>query len=457
MEIPGYVTELMVQLNTAGFQAWTVGGCVRDSLLGQTPKDWDLCTDARPEQTLSLFASRRLLTQGLKHGTVTVLSEAPVEITTFRAEGDYQDNRHPGWVKFVPDIQADLARRDFTVNAIAYCPALGFADPFGGRADLRARILRAVGEPAARFQEDSLRILRGARFSAAYGLIPEPETYSAMLKLRGLLDGLAKERVYSELCKLLLAADAASMRRWAPILAQTIPELAPMMGFQQRNPHHSFDVFDHTAHVVQATPADLTLRWAALLHDVGKPRCFVTDAKGIGHFYGHAQAGAEMAAEILNRLRAPKALTAQAATLIRYHGSCRDYCAQEKTIRRLLGKLGEPTLRKLWQLDRADSLGKHPLPPGADYETQPFPPELLVFSQTLDGILRNPPCFSLKDLAVNGHDLKKIGIAPGPEMGRILRALLERTAYGSLPNEKGALLAAVPQIQNGWPTENRQA
>lgn len=432
MELPGYVLELMQKLNDAGFQAWVVGGCVRDSLLCKTPQDWDLCTDAKPEEMLSIFADFRLLTQGLKHGTITVLSDSPVEITTFRTEGGYADHRHPGWVAFVPDIRLDLARRDFTVNAMAYCPALGFADPFGGQRDLQEKILRAVGDPETRFQEDGLRILRGARFCAAYGLTPEHATYEAMRSQRQLLDGLSRERVYSELCKFLLAAKVEDLERFAPILTQVLPELAPTVGFLQQNPHHVFDVYGHTAHVVAVCPAELPLRWAALLHDVGKPQCFHVDEKGVGHFPGHAQVGAELAASILARLRAPKALTEQVSTLVRYHSTCRQ--AKGKTVRRLLRKLGETTLRQLLALDKADGWGKQP------GESREVSSEIREFEEELERILAESPCLTLRQLAINGHDLQAIGVLPGRAMGSLLAFLLEQVEVGAVDNEKEALL-----------------
>ncbi|MCI8619134.1 MAG: CCA tRNA nucleotidyltransferase [Oscillospiraceae bacterium] len=432
MELPGYVLELMQKLNGAGFQAWVVGGCVRDSLLCKTPQDWDLCTDAKPEEMLSIFADFRLLTQGLKHGTITVLSDSPVEITTFRTEGGYADHRHPGWVAFVPDIRLDLARRDFTVNAMAYCPALGFADPFGGQQDLQSKLLRAVGEPETRFQEDGLRILRGARFCAAYDLTPEHATYEAMRSQRQLLDGLSRERVYSELCKFLLAAKVEDLERFAPILTQVLPELAPTVGFLQQNPHHVFDVYGHTAHVVAVCPAELPLRWAALLHDVGKPQCFHVDEKGVGHFPGHAQVGAELAASILARLRAPKAMTEQVATLVRYHSTCRQ--AKGKTVRRLLRKLGETTLRQLLALDKADGWGKQP------GESREVSPEIREFEEELERILAESPCLTLRQLAINGHDLQAIGVLPGRAMGSFLAFLLEQVEVGAVENEKEALL-----------------
>ena len=258
MFLPDYILTCIDSLEEAGFQAWAVGGCVRDAILGLTPNDYDLCTDALPEQTEAIFSGYPLILNGKKHGTVAViLDKNVVEITTFRTEGDYRDNRHPEWVKFVPDIKEDLARRDFTVNAMAYSPKRGFADPFGGREDLKNFILRAVGDPERRFREDSLRILRGARFAVKYRLEPEAATEEAMKDLAPLMDNLARERVWDELCKLILLADAEDLLRFAPVITQVIPELKPQLGYDQSNHHHIHDLFTHTALVTAAMPQNL--------------------------------------------------------------------------------------------------------------------------------------------------------------------------------------------------------
>ena len=240
MVLPPYVRTCLDMLEAAGFAAYAVGGCVRDSLLGLTPHDFDLCTSATPQQVRQVFSDYRLVLAGEKHGTVTVVMDSQlVEITTFRLEGGYRDNRHPDWVKFVPSVEEDLSRRDFTVNAMAYSPKRGFADPFGGRDDLEKKILRAVGQPAVRFTEDSLRILRGLRFSVRYQLLPEKATWEAMVSLAPLMEHLARERVFDELCKLLPLINAQQLRAFAPILCQVLPELQPMVDYKQHSRHHS--------------------------------------------------------------------------------------------------------------------------------------------------------------------------------------------------------------------------
>ena len=436
MILPHAVSECLNRLEEAGFAAYAVGGCVRDALLGLTPKDFDLCTAALPEQTQAIFAGRQLVLAGKKHGTVGVVTElGVVEITTFRTDGSYGDNRHPDWVRFVPEVEKDLARRDFTVNAMAYSPKRGFSDPFGGREDLNHRILRAVGNPGTRFREDSLRILRGVRFSARYGLTPEPETESAMIDLAPLMDNLARERVFDELCKLLPLADAPLLCRFAPVLAAAIPELGPMIGFDQHSPHHAYDLYTHVAHVVQAVPEDLTLRWAALLHDVGKVPTFTRDASGRGHFYCHAQAGAELADGILHRLKAPTALREQAVTLIACHMTKLE--PSKKALRRQLGRLGWDTVEKLLALQEADMGSKGT---GNPREMEQFS----VLRQLLEQIRWENACLEVRDLAVNGNDLMALGYS-GRAIGLCLKELLEQVLDERLPNDREVLLTAAAE------------
>ena len=432
MYLPESIQNCIDLLENAGFAAYAVGGCVRDACLGLTPHDYDLCTNALPEQTEEVFRDYRLVLAGEKHGTVTVLTEGgPVEITTFRPEGGYRDNRHPDWVKFVPDIEGDLSRRDFTVNAMAYSPTRGFADPFGGREDLKNHILRAVGDPEARFREDSLRILRGVRFAARFGLTPVEKTMAAMLSQAHLMENLARERVFEELCKLLLAAKAADITRFAPILAAVIPELAPMIGFDQHSPHHAYDLITHTAHVVEGVPTTLPLRWAALLHDTGKVTTFTLDATGRGHFYGHARDSAAIADKILRRLKAPTALREEAVALIGRHMTRLQ--PDRKLLRRQVSKYGFPTVEAMLALQQADMGSKGT---GEDDGSTVF----AAVQQLLADLKAEDACLSLKGLAVNGTDLITLGFQ-GKEIGACLSALLEQVIEERLPNERNALLA----------------
>ena len=431
MHLPEYVRRCLMALENAGFACYAVGGCVRDSVLGLTPHDYDLCTAAKPEQIKVVFAGERMVLAGEKHGTVGIITEnGVVEITTFRTEGGYADNRHPDWVEFVDEIEGDLARRDFTVNAMAYSPIRGFADPFGGREDLKNKVLRAVGEPAQRFREDSLRILRGVRFAVRFDLAPEEKTEKAMTELASLMENLARERVFEELCKLFPLVTAADLCRFAPVLTAVIPELAPMVDFDQHSPHHAYDVYTHTAHVVESVPADLALRWAALLHDTGKIPTFKQDETGRGHFYGHAQESARMADEILRRLKAPAELRERATFLIDKHMVL--FSPEKKTLRRQLSRWGIEPVKQLLQLQKADFGSK-----GVDEEGQPFD----EIEAILQEIVEENSCLTIKDLAVNGHDLMALGLR-GKAIGTTLELLLGLVLDEKIPNEKQPLLTA---------------
>ena len=436
MKLPQDVQFCIQALEDASFSTYAVGGCVRDHLLGLTPQDFDLCTAATPTQMQTVFAHHKLVLAGVKHGTVGVVTPSGVvEITTFRTEGGYADNRHPDWVEFVTDIESDLARRDFTVNAMAWSPSRGLQDPFGGENDLKNGILRAVGDPDQRFREDALRILRGLRFAARFHLTIEPGTYDAMLRQLPLVDNLANERVFDELCKLLLHADLQDLQTAAPILARVIPELAPTMGFDQHSPYHAFDLYTHICHVTASVPAELCLRWAAILHDIGKIPTYTLDATGRGHFYGHAKESAAMADAILLRLKAPTALRQQVVALISQHMTKLE--PDRRFLRRRLSALGEQTLRQLICLQTADMGGK-----GVrnDMDTVYFPP----VQACLDQLLAEDACLSVQDLAVNGNDLMALGLS-GKDIGTCLNWLLEQVLDEALPNQQNNLLAAARQ------------
>lgn len=433
MTLPEQIARCLQMLESAGYAAYLVGGCVRDDLMGIPPQDFDLCTAALPEQTAAVFAGIPQDLTGIRHGTVKLLMEGmEVEITTFRREGSYRDNRHPDWVEFVPDIREDLARRDFTVNAIAYSPSRGYVDPFGGRADLQSGILRCVGEPERRFREDALRILRGMRFAARFGFLPEPATQDAMIGLAPLTDALARERVYQELSGFLLKADVPNLLRFAPILAQVIPELSPTLGFLQHSPHHAYDVFTHTAHVTAAVAPVLSLRWAALLHDIGKVPCFSQDENGRGHFKGHAQVSAQMADAVLHRLHAPTQLRETAVWLIDHHMTVLQ--PEEALLRRSLSRYGRERLELLLCLQEADMKGKGT----REHENSQRYPRLREILSQLDA---QEGRLTLKSLKINGNDLIALGMS-GRQIGDCLNRLLEQVLSGSLENEKSALIQA---------------
>lgn len=437
MYLPKNIRTCIDALEAAGFATYAVGGCVRDSLLGLTPHDYDLCTSATPEQIRSVFSDYRLVLAGEKHGTVSVvMDDSLIEITTFRTEGDYTDNRHPDWVRFVTDIDSDLSRRDFTVNAMAYSPYRGFADPFGGQNDLKNRILRAVGDPVRRFTEDALRILRGVRFAVRYNLTVEENTRRAMTELSPLMDHLARERVYAELCGLLPLVTSEDLVCFQPVLSQILPELAPMVGFDQKSPYHAYDLYTHTAHVVERVPKVLHLRWAALLHDVGKPGTFYLDESGRGHFPGHAKLSAQMANDILLRLKAPTALRQQVVALIERHMTPLE--PDKRILRRRLGKYGIDGTLDLLALQQADFGSK-----GTKEKTDVFQ----QICRLIDELQAEEACLSVKDMAINGKDLIEIGFVPGPAIRACLESLLCSVQEEILPNTKEMLLAAAKAYQ----------
>ncbi len=430
MDLPKAVEFCMQALGQAGFEAYAVGGCVRDSLLGLTPHDYDLCTNAQPEETARVFADFTLVRSGEKHGTIgVVIDKAVIEITTFRTEGGYQDSRHPDWVRFVSNLHEDLARRDFTVNAMAYSPETGYIDPFGGREDLKNHFLRTVGDPELRFSEDALRILRGVRFGVRFQLTPEEATLKAMKTLSPLMDKLARERVFDELCKLLPLVTAKDLLMYRDILVQALPALAPCVDFAQHNPHHRYDVFTHTAQVVEGVPSDLVLRWAALLHDCGKPDCFFLDENGRGHFHGHAKVSAEKADALLFSLKAPTALRERVVFLIAHHMT--ELTPDKKVLRRRLGKYGVQAVFDLLALQKADFGGK-----GTKEESDSFS----EVHRLLEEILSEDACLTVQDLAIDGKDLLQLGFPAGKVLGSCLTYLLEQVQDEQIPNHRETLL-----------------
>ncbi len=430
--IPQEVCAVLQTLERAGYEAYAVGGCVRDMRMGKTPHDWDVTTSALPQETMALFDHFAIPT-GLQHGTVTVRSgELSCEVTTFRTDGDYPDHRHPAAVTFTRSLREDLARRDLTVNAMAMDMRGTLHDPFDGQADIRRRTLRCVGEPERRFQEDALRILRTLRFSATLGFAIEEDTHQALRAQCGDLRYVAAERVREELTKLLCGADVLRVLLDDPqVLGVVLPEILPCVGFDQHNRHHCYDVWGHAAHAVAAAPPDPVLRWAMLLHDLGKPQCFTMDEQGVGHFHGHHRPSAEMAETICRRLRFDKATAQRICMLVRYHD--RPIPLTEKAIRRAMNQLGVEGLRQLCAVKRADNLAQHP-----DYRSRQR--EIDEGEAIMDALLAKDACFSLKQLAVNGRDMAALGLE-GPAIGQALQALLEAVMDGEADNDRAALLA----------------
>ncbi len=430
--IPREVCVVLRTLEQAGHEAYSVGGCVRDILMGKAPHDWDVTTSALPEETMALFDHFAIPT-GLQHGTVTVRSGGTAcEVTTFRTDGDYPDHRHPAAVTFTRSLREDLARRDLTVNAMAMDVRGTLHDPFGGQADIHRRILRCVGEPERRFQEDALRILRTLRFSATLGFAIEDDTHRALRTQCGDLRYVAAERVREELTKLLCGADVLRVLLEDPqVLGVVLPEILPCVGFDQHNRHHCYDVWGHTAHAVAAAPPDPVLRWAMLLHDLGKPQCFTMDEQGMGHFHGHHRPSAEMAEAVCRRLRFDKATAQRICMLVRYHD--RPIPLTEKAIRRAMNQLGVEGLRQLCAVKQADNLAQHP-----DYRGRQR--EIDAGEAIMDALLEKDACFSLKQLAVNGRDMAALGLE-GPAIGQALQTLLETVMDGETDNDRAALLA----------------
>ena len=433
--MPEAIRAALERLEQAGYEAWLVGGCVRDRLMGREIHDYDLTTSATPAEVEAVFTGEKVIETGIAHGTVTVLLHGvPVEITTFRAESGYSDHRHPDAVSFTRSLRDDLARRDFTVNAVAMDARGALCDPFGGQADIQAGILRAVGDPVERFSEDALRILRALRFSSVLGFAVEKNTAAAFAQLRGQLAYVSAERIYTELTKLLCGGNVrAVLMNYTDTLGEVLPELLPMRGFDQRNYHHVYDVLEQTARVVEGVPALPHLRWAALFHDAGKPACFTLDAKGVGHFYGHAEVSCTLAEGALRRLKADNATREAADLLIHWHDVPVEPTAP--AVRRLLRKLGADGFRDLLALKRADNLAQNPA-----YQDRLKTYDAL--EALAEQILAENQAFRLKDLAINGEDLLALGMAPGPAMGKLLNRLLDEVVSDRLPNEREALLDA---------------
>lgn len=435
--IPDSVKDIMVRLEAAGWEAWCVGGGVRDMLLGRDPGDWDVTTSARPEDVMALFGKDALPT-GLKHGTVTVGGGRGVEVTTFRRDGEYLDNRHPDHVEFTSSLEEDLSRRDYTVNAMAMDLRGELRDPFGGRTDLAAGVLRAVGNPEARFREDALRIMRGLRFAAKLGFSIEEETAAAMDRCRKLLENIAPERIYVEMTGLLCGPWAAEVLLEYPrILAVFLPEIVPCVGFDQRSPYHCYDVWEHTVRSVSAVPPRPVLRWAMLLHDLGKPETFSLGEDGRGHFYGHWRESVKKAEAVMDRLRFDNHSKKVILTLVERH-DC-ELPLSERSVRRNLARYGEETLRLLLAVKRGDNLAQAP----AYRDRQKL---IDQWEDLLNLVIAQGSCFSLGQLAVRGGDLTALGFR-GPAVGNMLRELLEQVIEEKLPNDREILLTYAKEKQ----------
>lgn len=433
IEITKEIKIIFDTLNNAGYECFMVGGCVRDFLLNKVPNDVDFTTNATPDEMKECFKDFNVIETGIKHGTLTVLvNHIPYEITTYRIDGEYLDNRRPESVVFVKDIKNDLARRDFTINAIAYNPNLGFVDCFNGMQDIKDCIIRCVNEPMQRLREDALRILRALRFSAVLGYEIDPATQKSCFKLAQLLKNISAERVVVELFKTIVQPNAHKIIfDYIDIWGVVIPELLKMKGFEQHNPHHVHDVLKHTCVALEGANKDLIVRLTVLFHDIGKPDSFTMDEKGNGHFYGHALKSVDITKCILDRLKVDNNTKNQVLTLIKYHDL--DLQPTERYIKRLCYKLGNlEMVKKLILVQRADNYGQAPI----------HSERIDKFNQ-IDKIINKLEqenlSFNLKDLAVNGNDIINIGLL-GKEIGASLKYLLEAVLNDDVKNEKYLLL-----------------
>ena len=418
IHIPENASRIIDVIQQAGYEAYVVGGCVRDAIMGRKPNDWDITTSALPTDVKALF--KKTVDTGLKHGTVTVLMGGEsFEVTTYRIDGEYGDGRHPDQVTFTASLEEDLKRRDFTINAMAYNYTAGLVDLFDGREDLRRKCIRAVGDPEKRFSEDALRILRAVRFAAQFGFGIEPETSKAIRELAPTLQKVSAERIRDELNKLLVS-DHPELLRTAYVMGVTrqfLPEFDRMMETLQNNPHHCFTVGEHTIHAVQNTRPDLTLRLTMLLHDVGKPPCRWTDDNGIDHFWGHPETGAEMTEQILRRLKYDNVTVRNVTRLVLVHDN--PLPETDAALRRNIAKVGEELFPLLLEVHEADVLAQ-----GAFFLEDKL--ELIAAcGRRFDAIMESRQALALKDLAVSGKDLILAGIKPGVAMGKLLETMLD--------------------------------
>lgn len=439
IQLPHQVEDILTKLNSSGYEAFVVGGCVRDYIMGITPHDWDICTSALPAQTIGCFKGFTIIETGLQHGTVTLLLDnTPYEITTYRIDGEYSDHRHPDSVLFTPDIYNDLARRDFTINAIAYSPKDGFIDPFAGIDSIKKKEIRCVGNARQRFAEDALRILRALRFASRLGFAIEEDTKEAITAQYSLLEEISVERIAQEFIQILMGPHVREvLLQYPKIIAGFIPEIQPMFHFNQYNPHHRYDIWEHTVRTVSASKADERVRLAAFFHDIGKPESF-TLSDGVGHFYGHQRAGADLTKNIMRRMRFSNALIEDVGALVYYHDASIE--PKDKSIRRWLNRLGEKLFSMLLEVKRADAIGQGS---GAINERLKEIDEIeAILMETID----SSACFQLKDLAVGGKDLIAMGFLQGKEIGALLDILLELVMEGKIENDKKDLLCFAKQF-----------
>ena len=449
-KIPEAVTSIIERLEAAGHEAYAVGGCVRDMLLSREPNDWDITTSAKPEQVKAIF--RRTVDTGIEHGTVTVVMDhANYEVTTYRVDGVYLDGRHPSGVTFTASLSEDLKRRDFTINAMAFHPKRGLIDLYNGCEDLKQGVIRCVGAANERFSEDALRILRAFRFAAQLGFAIDEETLEAAKALAANLELISKERIATELVKLLTSDHPEEFMHMyeAGVTKYVLPEFTACMETEQNTPFHSFNVGVHTMRVVCGVRADRVLRLAALLHDIAKPKTKTVDENGRAHFYYHAKLGAKMAGEILRDLKFDNDTIRSVTHLIEYHDDRRIYGGEDgltfadaergrRKIRRAMNRIGSEDFLLLLELMRADAKGKLEKPnEGTELALRGLDEAERYYGE----ILAAGECISLKDLKITGRDLIAMGYTPGPQLGEKLNELLQAVVDDPSLNTREALAA----------------
>lgn len=431
--IPEHARQAIDILEHNGYTAYAVGGCIRDSLLGKTPHDWDICTDCRPEKMKEVFEGFRTIDTGLKHGTVTVMIENElIEITTFRSDGEYENHRKPAQVKFVDDLYLDLERRDFTINAMCCCESDEVIDLFGGQKDLRNEILRCVGNASQRFEEDALRILRGLRFSSVLGFKIHDDTKKAMFEKKQLLECISSERISDELKKLLCGKAAERvLSEYKEIIAVIIPEIRPCFGFAQNNPHHCYDVWEHIIKSVSFVRPEPVIRTAMLLHDIGKPSMATKDENGVSHFKKHQFVSAKMADEILKRLRFDSRSISYIYNLIWEHDN--RIPADMHSVKRFISKYDFQFMLDYLEVRRGDTYAQ------SDYRRAEKLAELDEIARLTIELADQDTCLKISDLAVNGNDLISLGL-DGKNIGIWLERLLELVIEDKIKNDKTELI-----------------
>ncbi len=442
IKMPGKVNKIIGVLQEAGFEAYAVGGCIRDSLLGRTPNDWDITTSAKPMEVKALFS--HTIDTGIQHGTVTILLDREgFEVTTYRIDGEYEDGRHPKEVSFTGSLEEDLKRRDFTINALAYNETAGLIDIFEGQKDLKDGIIRCVGNAEERFTEDALRMLRAIRFSAQLGYRIEENTLAAIHKLAGNLEKISAERIQTELLKLIVSPHPDYLRTAyeCGVTKVFFPEFDLAMETSQNHPHHCYNVGEHILHSLLEIPADKVLRLTMLLHDIAKPQCLTVDEKGITHFHGHEGMGAEMSRVILRRLRMDNDTTDKVCRLVRFHDYGNGVAPDRRIVRRAVNKIGEDLFADFLLVKKADLLAQ------SMYLREEKLSNLAAWDACYREIREAEECVSLRTLAVNGKDLIAAGLQPGRELGDILKQLLDEVLENPEKNEKDYLISRAKELR----------